>query len=130
MINDYNYLCQPQTSRKFDPGYIQVYSDHLTSLLGTVTMASQKMKMRDEMVDSVDIEGGTVSVSFRPDGNQVESRLTCSIQDGSTLIEKALVRKQDLRIVPLSAFIYLLCYLDRSNIGRQSFSHSEVLGHH
>ncbi|PQE07342.1 MFS transporter protein [Rutstroemia sp. NJR-2017a WRK4] len=30
---------------------------------------------------------------------------------------KALVWKQDLRIVPLSAGIYLLCYLDRSNIG-------------
>ena len=32
--------------------------------------------------------------------------------------EKALVRKQDLRIVPLCAAIYLLCYLDRSNIGK------------
>ncbi|KAI9044234.1 putative MFS transporter [Aspergillus affinis] len=31
--------------------------------------------------------------------------------------EKALVWKQDLRIVPLSAGVYLLCYLDRSNIG-------------
>jgi hypothetical protein len=31
--------------------------------------------------------------------------------------EKALVWKQDLRIVPLCASIYLLCYLDRSNIG-------------
>ncbi|RAO64239.1 uncharacterized protein BHQ10_000251 [Talaromyces amestolkiae] len=31
--------------------------------------------------------------------------------------ERALVRKQDLRILPLSAGIYLLCYLDRSNIG-------------
>ncbi|KAF2096428.1 MFS general substrate transporter [Rhizodiscina lignyota] len=31
--------------------------------------------------------------------------------------DRALVRKQDLRIVPLSAGIYLLCYLDRSNIG-------------
>ncbi|KGO73684.1 Major facilitator superfamily domain, general substrate transporter [Penicillium italicum] len=31
--------------------------------------------------------------------------------------EKALVRKQDLRILPLCAGIYLLCYLDRSNIG-------------
>ncbi|KAJ5102606.1 hypothetical protein N7532_003135 [Penicillium argentinense] len=30
---------------------------------------------------------------------------------------KALIFKQDLRVVPLSAFIYLLCYLDRSNIG-------------
>lgn len=31
--------------------------------------------------------------------------------------ERALVWKQDLRIIPLSAFIYLLCFLDRSNIG-------------
>lgn len=31
--------------------------------------------------------------------------------------EKALAWKQDLRIVPLCAAIYLLCYLDRSNIG-------------
>lgn len=34
--------------------------------------------------------------------------------------EKALIWKQDLRIVPISAGIYLLCYLDRSNIGMQS----------
>jgi hypothetical protein len=31
--------------------------------------------------------------------------------------ERALIWKQDLRIVPLCAGIYLLCYLDRSNIG-------------
>lgn len=31
--------------------------------------------------------------------------------------EKALLWKQDRRIVPLSAAIYFLCYLDRSNIG-------------
>ncbi|KAK0625374.1 major facilitator superfamily domain-containing protein [Bombardia bombarda] len=31
--------------------------------------------------------------------------------------ETALIRKQDLRIIPLSAAIYFLCYLDRSNIG-------------
>ena len=34
-----------------------------------------------------------------------------------TAADKALVWKQDLRIVPLAAGIYLLCYLDRSNIG-------------
>jgi hypothetical protein len=28
-----------------------------------------------------------------------------------------LIWKQDLRIIPLCAAIYLLCYLDRSNIG-------------
>jgi MFS family permease len=31
--------------------------------------------------------------------------------------ERALLRHQDLTILPLSAFIYFLCYLDRSNIG-------------
>ncbi|KAK3348211.1 hypothetical protein B0H65DRAFT_441756 [Neurospora tetraspora] len=31
--------------------------------------------------------------------------------------EASLSRKQDSRIVPLSASIYFLCYLDRSNIG-------------
>lgn len=35
--------------------------------------------------------------------------------------ERALVWKQDLRIVPLCAGIYLLCYLDRSNIGSFHF---------
>lgn len=34
-----------------------------------------------------------------------------------TQIERDLIFKQDLRIIPLSAGIYLLCYLDRSNIG-------------
>lgn len=38
--------------------------------------------------------------------------------------EKKLVRRQDLRIIPLSAAIYLLCYLDRSNIGN-----AKVLNH-
>lgn len=32
-------------------------------------------------------------------------------------LSKKLVLKQDLRIVPLCAGIYLLCFLDRSNIG-------------
>ncbi|TVY17643.1 MFS transporter prlL [Lachnellula arida] len=37
--------------------------------------------------------------------------------DNNGVKQKALIWKQDLRIVPLSAGIYLLCYLDRSNIG-------------
>ncbi|KAK4864255.1 hypothetical protein LT330_010048 [Penicillium expansum] len=45
--------------------------------------------------------------------------------------EKALVWKQDLRIVPLCAAIYLLCYLDRSNIGNakilNSNTHNDLL---
>lgn len=34
-----------------------------------------------------------------------------------TAAERGLVRKMDSRIIPLSAGIYLLCYLDRSNVG-------------
>ncbi|KAK7999174.1 major facilitator superfamily transporter [Apiospora marii] len=50
----------------------------------------------------------------------------CPVEDVGTLpaspqidpaAEKAVRRKQDMRIIPLSAGIYFLCYLDRSNIG-------------
>lgn len=45
--------------------------------------------------------------------------------------EKALLWKQDKRIVPLSAAIYFLCYLDRSNIGNakilNSTTHNDLL---
>ncbi|KAJ7457056.1 putative MFS transporter [Mycena latifolia] len=43
-----------------------------------------------------------------------ESQTDSYLHDSAA--EVALVRKQDLRIVPLSAAMYLLCYLDRSNI--------------
>ncbi|KAI5924202.1 major facilitator superfamily domain-containing protein [Camillea tinctor] len=53
-----------------------------------------------------DIEGGVIE-----DANS-------SVDTGSiTDAEKAVRWKQDKRIVPLSAGIYFLCYLDRSNIG-------------
>ncbi|KAK3690315.1 hypothetical protein B0T22DRAFT_515544 [Podospora appendiculata] len=38
---------------------------------------------------------------------------------------KALLRKQDNRIVPLSAAIYFLCHLDRSNIGNAKILNSD-----
>ncbi|KAI1821581.1 putative MFS transporter [Xylaria intraflava] len=48
-----------------------------------------------------------------------------------TPAERALRWKQDLRIVPLSAGIYFLCYLDRSNIGNakvlNSATHDDLL---
>ncbi|KAJ5812488.1 hypothetical protein N7474_008789 [Penicillium riverlandense] len=40
--------------------------------------------------------------------------------------ERRLIRKQDLRILPLSAGIYLLCYLDRSNIGNAKTLNSDT----
>ncbi|KAI9055663.1 hypothetical protein LZ554_000606 [Drepanopeziza brunnea f. sp. 'monogermtubi'] len=52
-------------------------------------------------------------------------------EEEQTADDRALVRKQDLRIVPLCAAIYLLCYLDRSNIGNaktlNAATHSDLL---
>jgi MFS family permease len=42
--------------------------------------------------------------------------------------ERLLLRHQDLTILPLSAFIYFLCYLDRSNIGNARILNSST--HH
>ncbi|KAL3958358.1 hypothetical protein ACCO45_006520 [Purpureocillium lilacinum] len=46
--------------------------------------------------------------------------------DVDPLRQKALLRKQDLRIIPLTAAIYLLCYLDRSNIGNAKVLNSST----
>ncbi|KAI1329224.1 MFS general substrate transporter [Xylariaceae sp. FL0255] len=42
----------------------------------------------------------------------------------SSAAERALVWRQDKRIMPLSAAIYFLCYLDRSNIGNAKILNS------
>jgi len=51
-------------------------------------------------------------------------------RNGSTE-DKKLVWKQDLRILPISCGIYLLCYLDRSNIGNakvlNASTHNDLL---
>ncbi|RYO74870.1 hypothetical protein DL766_008153 [Monosporascus sp. MC13-8B] len=44
----------------------------------------------------------------------------------SSAAEKALLWRQDKRIVPLSAAIYFLCYLDRSNIGNAKVLNSST----
>jgi sugar phosphate permease len=45
--------------------------------------------------------------------------------------EKTLILKQDMRILPLCCAIYLLCYLDRSNIGNakvlNAATHNDLL---
>jgi hypothetical protein len=50
---------------------------------------------------------------------------------GGTAEDKRLVWKQDLRILPISCGIYLLCYLDRSNIGNakvlNASTHNDLL---
>jgi hypothetical protein len=44
----------------------------------------------------------------------------------NSAFERALVKKQDIRIIPLCAFVYLLCYLDRSNIGNAKVLNQDV----
>ncbi|KAH8670715.1 MFS transporter [Ilyonectria robusta] len=39
---------------------------------------------------------------------------------------KALLRKQDIRLIPICAMMYLLAYLDRSNIGNAKVMNSET----
>jgi hypothetical protein len=39
------------------------------------------------------------------------------IDPNASAIEKSLVRKLDLRILPMAGFAYFLLFLDRSNIG-------------
>ncbi|RSL40128.1 hypothetical protein CEP53_013572 [Fusarium sp. AF-6] len=41
-------------------------------------------------------------------------------------LQSLLLRKQDARIIPLAAGIYLLCYLDRSNIGNAKVLNSST----
>ncbi len=49
--------------------------------------------------------------------SQVEQGLALEIAPVDRARDAALTRKQDKRILPLACGIYLLCYLDRSNIG-------------
>lgn len=65
----------------------------------------------------------------------IEDMAKIEVKTGNEIIEleilaqaasKALVRKQDIRIMPLCAAIYLLCYLDRSNIGNAKILNSST----
>ncbi|KAI2464962.1 MFS general substrate transporter [Annulohypoxylon bovei var. microspora] len=74
---------------------------------------------------SSDLEKNGGPMAEELEGNQlkdpaVNSTLTSSSQ------ERKLVWRQDKRIVPLSAAIYFLCYLDRSNIGNAKILNSST----
>ncbi|KAJ5404620.1 MFS transporter [Penicillium cosmopolitanum] len=49
-----------------------------------------------------------------------------TLTDDELLVEKRLVRKIDLRLLPLASLVYLLCYLDRSNIGNARIFNSNT----
>ncbi|KAK4192336.1 tannase and feruloyl esterase-domain-containing protein [Podospora australis] len=61
-----------------------------------------------------------------PDLNHPSSPTTQNAASYTPSEERALLLKQDLTILPLSAFIYFLCYLDRSNIGNARILNSST----
>ncbi|KAF7305813.1 MFS domain-containing protein [Mycena chlorophos] len=69
------------------------------------------------MEKGLDVEQGT---------QEYETKSVVSLASYDSRNDAALVRKQDRRIVPLSAGIYLLCYLDRANIGNAKVLNSET----
>ncbi|KAI8719984.1 MFS domain-containing protein [Fusarium sp. LHS14.1] len=63
------------------------------------------------------------------DIEMVENQPNLSFQalsEEELIVEKALVRKMDYRLLPVTAIIYLLCYLDRSNIGNARILNSDT----
>ncbi|CAK1361079.1 putative transporter [Cercospora beticola] len=50
---------------------------------------------------------------------------TSELTEHEREVEKSLVRKIDIRFIPVTILIYLLCYLDRSNIGNAKILNSD-----
>ncbi|KAL6794459.1 major facilitator superfamily domain-containing protein [Trichoderma sp. SZMC 28012] len=63
------------------------------------------------------LEEATASQQIDVDVGVLKDELPPAQQGPITEAEKKLLWKQDTRIIPISAGIYFLCFLDRSNIG-------------
>jgi hypothetical protein len=85
------------------------------------------MATKSDSIHDVDPEKLDVSDKVEPSNNevsrkgrQIHQELTVQLVptiEYTAAEERALVWKQDLTIIPLSAYIYFLCFFDRSNIG-------------
>jgi MFS family permease len=89
---------------------------------GSVQNSNRHPACCDNTMDATQKEEGAArAVSVHEDvesAGQTREKQPESLNSGEmSAQEKALVRKQDLRIVPISAGIYFLCFLDRANIG-------------
>lgn len=76
-----------------------------------------------EQEPTVDVEKRSKSPSSKHEDG---STILASSSSSSAEAERALLRKQDKRIIPLSAAIYFLAYLDRSNIGNAKVLNSST----
>ncbi|KAI0005836.1 MFS general substrate transporter [Xylariaceae sp. FL0662B] len=72
-----------------------------------------------------DVEKNNVPVAEEHEGNHLKEAATNTVLT-SPAAERALLWRQDKRIVPLAAAIYFLCYLDRSNIGNAKVLNSST----
>ncbi|KAM3546324.1 hypothetical protein ARSEF1564_000812 [Beauveria bassiana] len=75
--------------------------------------------------DQVDVEKNVVKEDAHEDGFAAAAAAAASSKPPSAE-EQRLVRRQDLRIVPLCAGIYFLCFLDRANIGNAKVLNSST----
>ncbi|KAI1074543.1 MFS general substrate transporter [Whalleya microplaca] len=72
-----------------------------------------------------DVEKNSGPVAEEHEGNHLKEVETNTVL-ASSAAERALLWRQDKRIVPLAASIYFLCYLDRSNIGNAKVLNSST----
>ncbi|KAI1336262.1 MFS general substrate transporter [Xylariaceae sp. FL0016] len=74
---------------------------------------------------TIDVEKSSTPVAEEHKGRHPKDTALATVL-ASSATERALLWKQDRRIVPLTATIYFLCYLDRSNIGNAKVLNSST----
>ncbi|KAL2151434.1 hypothetical protein VTH82DRAFT_6532 [Thermothelomyces myriococcoides] len=82
--------------------------------------------MASSSVNEADPEKATVRHKAELDAETNETTPGGASVGYTAAEERALLRRQDLTILPLSAGIYFLCYLDRSNIGNARILNSST----
>ncbi len=78
-----------------------------------------------EQESTADVEKQSQVLAEEHEGLHAKETVASAALDSSAA-ERALLRRQDKRIIPLSASIYFLAYLDRSNIGNAKVLNSST----
>ncbi|OAA58496.1 Major facilitator superfamily domain, general substrate transporter [Niveomyces insectorum RCEF 264] len=82
------------------------------------------MSSSEEKVDSITNHG--TAVDMVEQGKPEEYTDGPVLTEEEKIMEKRIVRKIDFRLLPTTALIYLLCYIDRSNIGNAKILNSDT----
>jgi hypothetical protein len=62
-------------------------------------------------------EKETVDVNAQPQAIDKKEAVDSDVESTTTVNEKSLLRKLDLKLLPAVSILYLLSFLDRSNVG-------------